>query len=492
MFRLRGVQAAARAVRRDEALSYIHPDDRHRLADAYRTFDEQRSGWTIEYRVVWPDGTVRWLASRSRTVGEPGAGPARHFGVNWDVTDAHVAEEALRESARARAESEAKTQFLSRMSHELRTPLNAVLGFTQLMKLSPEAPPAERERWLDHVDEAGRHLLALIDDVLDLARADVGQLRLAMQPTPADEVVASTLPLVSTAASDREVVLHVETGPRTVLLGDPVRLRQVLLNLLSNAIKYNRRGGRVWVTTSQADGEGVIRVTDEGPGLTPAQIGELFRPFHRLGAERSGVEGTGIGLSIAKMLVDHMGGRIGVHSEPAQGCTFEVRLPLAADASLAPPVSPAPAPADAVSLPAAAAVPSRVLYVEDNAVNAMLLTELLRPRPDLVLRVAETALAGIDAAREWRPDAVLVDMRLPDGDGFTVLRALREMPGLADVPCVVLSASAMPDEVAAARAAGFDAYWTKPIQLDTFVRELRALLAAGRGAGAAATPDGGP
>jgi len=475
MFRLRGVDSAPRHVKRAEALSYLHPDDRHLLAGAYRSLDAQARPWQLEYRVVWPDGSVRWVASRSHVVHEPGAARPRHFGVNWDVDDAHRAEEARRESERARAESQAKTQFLSRMSHELRTPLNAVLGFTQLLRRAPQASDAQRATWLAHVEEAGRHLLSLIDDVLDLARADAGQLRLLLRPAGVDEIVASSVALVSGAASERQVRVEVEPDPQAALSCDPVRLRQVLLNLLSNAIKYNRVGGRVRVTTLRSGSEAGVSVRDEGPGLTAEQQRDLFHPFNRLGAERSGVEGTGIGLSIAKLLTETMGGHIELHTAPDQGCDFRVWLP-AIDASA---VADAPAMTTPEAMPPvdAAPAPTRVLYVEDNPVNALLVREVLRAHPDLQLQVAETGEAGIASARAWQPDVALIDMQLPDMHGLQVMRALRALPGLASLPCVVLSAAALDSEVAEARAAGFDDYWTKPIRIDSFVRDLRALVA---------------
>jgi CheY-like chemotaxis protein len=206
MFRLRGVASPARQVSRAEALGYLHPDDRARLAQAHRELDTQGKPWQFEFRVVWPDGSVRWLASRSQMMADPVTGAPHHFGVAWDVTDAHLAQQALRDSERARAESAAKSQFMSRVSHDLRTPLNAILGFTQLLKRAEGREPAQLALWLDHVEEAGRHLLGLIDDMLELATAQAPALNPVDTPAQPDPAAAPAR------------VLYIEDNPVNALL----------------------------------------------------------------------------------------------------------------------------------------------------------------------------------------------------------------------------------------------------------------------------------
>ncbi len=488
MFRLRGVDAEPRTVQRAEAVGYLHPDDRHLLQQAHRTLDSaaRPEGWRLEYRVVWPDGSVRWLASRSQVVPGKTSGTHDHFGVNWDVTDAHLAAEALRASERAQAESRAKSLLLSRTSHELRTPMNAVLGFTELLLGNPQATPEVRARWLRLIHEAGEHLLVLIDDVLDLARADAGALRVQRQPVDLGALAASTLPLMNAAAQARQVSVAQEGDWAPPALGDPVRLRQVLLNLLSNAIKYNHRGGRVWLRCRRDGAQVELEVADSGPGLDADQQRELFKPFNRLGAEHGSVEGTGIGLAITRSLVESMGGTIAVHSRPGAGCSFRIRLEWArdatpADAGAAEPAAQAPsAPAPTALAPAPHAgkpAPARVLYIEDNRVNAMLVDELLRDQPDLELRIAADGREGLELAASWLPRIALIDIQLPDIDGREVLRRLRADPATRDIVCIALSADAVQLQANPDGVAGFDDFWTKPIRLAGFVGGLRDWLA---------------
>jgi hypothetical protein len=483
MFRLRGRSSGApggrRLVSRAEMASYLHPDDRESVMNDQARRLQGGDEWRITFRVVWPDGSVRWLASRSAPVYDDEGRVARRIGLNWDVTESVIADQAMRERELALAESRAKSRFLSRVSHELRTPLNAVLGFAQLLRDErTQADASERQRWLAHIDDAGRHLLALIDDVLDLSRVEAGDLRLELQAVPLATLVASTLPLVERAARLHQVTLVVEAGLDGTVQADPVRLRQVLLNLLSNAIKYNRVGGEVRLSAATAGTQCTLHVADTGRGIDPAVIRDAFEPFNRLGAEGYGIEGTGIGLTIAKALVEQMHGRIEVRSQPGEGSVFSFSLPRA---DVQPAALP---PATAAAPPVAAAErnanPARVLYIEDNEVNALLVREVLAPHGWLQLETAADGRSGLQRAREWQPDLVLLDMQLPDMDGIAVMRALRADPATAALRCVALSANAMPEHMAAARAAGAIDYWTKPIQFPEFLDRLAALLDRGR------------
>jgi PAS domain S-box-containing protein len=474
MFRLRGVRSPRRRVSREEVMSYVHPEDLPRVEDEQERRLQDGEGWRSAFRVTWPDGTVRWLASRSSTVHDASGRLVRRIGLNWDVTEVMQAEQAMREREVAVAESRAKSRFLSRISHELRTPLNAVLGFTQLLRDDRSPPDAlERQRWLGHIHDAGHHLLALIDDVLDLSRAESGDLRLQLQPVSLAELVAATLPLVEREARARDVTLAVDALPADAVLADRVRLRQVLLNLLSNAIKYNRPGGRVQVSARLAQDQIGLQVADTGRGIDAASLRAAFEPFNRLGAEGLGIEGTGIGLAIAKALVDQMHGRIEAGSRLGEGSVFSFTLPRAAGMAVAAAGVSTAAPGDAAP---ATLRPARVLYIEDNEVNALLVREVLAPHDWVQLETAVDGRSGLQSASRTQPDLVLLDMQLPDMDGLAVLRALRADPATATLRCVALSANAMPEDMAAARAAGADDYWTKPIQFPDFLDKLAALL----------------
>jgi CheY-like chemotaxis protein len=409
--------------------------------------------------------------------------PRRRIGVNWDITEIRMAEIARQEKAVALRESQAKSEFLARMSHELRTPLNAVLGFTQL--LIAEADHVDRPALLlrlQHIRSAGQHLLSLINDVLDLSSLDTGEVRMASMPVPLAELVQQTLPLVERMAHEYGVRLRAGSL-HGAALGDPTRLRQVLLNLLSNGIKYNRPGGTVTVDVHCEDGAGgeelCLVVSDTGRGMSEQQLLHVFEPFNRLGIEREGIEGTGIGLTIVKALVERMGGSVHVRSEVGRGTRFEVRLRRTEEPAA--PVRPAPpaAEAPAGSEPPPVARPARsgrLLYIEDNPVNAMIVHELVHTRPGLQLEIAPDGESGVRQAIAMRPDLILVDMQLPDIDGREVRRRLRAHPGTAHIPCIALSANAMPQDMEQALAAGFADYWTKPLDFKAFTNALDALF----------------
>ncbi|HEV7913115.1 MAG TPA: ATP-binding protein, partial [Albitalea sp.] len=473
MYRLRGRPPQPVVPDADGRLAVAHPEDRDRIDGDMADAVARGRNAAYEFRVVWPDGSVHWLASRSTPVTDP-KGRTRYIGVNWDITENVNAEAARRERMVAQRESEAKSQFLARMSHELRTPLNAVLGFAQLLQLdSDRAPPEQRVR-IEHILAAGEHLLSLINDVLDLSSLESDQLKLELQPVPLAELIAEALPLVLPLA--RSFAVELRTG-RTdgVAWGDRTRLRQVLINLLSNAIKYNRPDGSACVETGVKEGHVALRVIDTGRGLSAEQRGHLFEPFNRLGIERDGIEGTGIGLAIVKTLVTRMGGTITVDSSPGRGSTFEVLLQRA-DASAA--AHPQPTSIEAIPAPAGNGSGGQLLYIEDNPVNVMLVEELVRCRSGLAIVSEPNGERGVARAKGLQPDLVLVDMQLPDFDGFEVLRRLRAAPETVGIRCVAVSANAMPEDIRRALNAGFVEYWTKPINLAAFLQSLETLLQA--------------
>ena len=470
MFHLRGRPPRAEPVQQDEMLAWLHPDDRP--SHHQRMGAAARDGVTVssEFRVIWPDGSVRWLASSSSPVRDVQGRTVGRVGINWDVTDAHTAAAAREEQVLARHENQAKSRFLARISHELRTPLNAVLGFSQLLLAEgAEADPSTWRRRVQHVQASGEHLLALIDDVLELSSVESGELPLSLQPVALAGLVETSLPLVELLAAQHGVSLHLGRLDG-MALADPVRLRQVLLNLLSNAIKYNRPGGRVTVSADGLDGWLLLRVQDTGRGLDAEQVSHLFEPFNRLGMDSEGIAGTGIGLAIVQASVHHMGGTVQVHSQPGQGSCFEVCL----QASTAPrPNHTSAAALLPQPLPAAG---GRLLYIEDNEVNLLIVSELVKGRSDIQFSTAEDGASGLAAARALQPDLILLDMHLPDMDGHAVLRQLRANPATAGIRCIALSANAMPEDIRNARRNGFDDYWTKPLDLKAFMRALDRLF----------------
>ena len=473
MFQLRGLEPGGHVPSRSARLALVHPDDLGVVLDSLAGAPEAQPPAAYEFRVRLPGGSYRWLASRSAAVLDDADRPARRVGVNWDITESKNAEIARQQAALAERGIQAKSQFLSRMSHELRTPLNAVLGFTQLLQIEArQSGQADQLAKLEHVRAAGDHLLSLINDVLDLSGLEAGEIRLSLQPVDLGGLVRQSLPLLQSLAAQHEVVLETRHA-EGVALADPTRLRQVLINLLSNAIKYNRRGGRVVVETSAEGDEATLTVRDTGRGLTEAQIAQLFEPFNRFGVEHEGIEGTGIGLTIVKTLIDSMGGRIAVASEPGSGTVFEVTLPAATAAAAFAASSIETHPQQPLPSERAAAVDGKVLYIEDNHVNVLLVEELVMSLGGLVIVSEATGAGGVERAASFRPDLVLVDMQRPDFDGYEVLRRLRADPATGSIPCVALSANAMSEDIERGLAAGFAEYWTKPIDFGVFITALK-------------------
>ena len=474
MFRLRGMPPRAASLNRAERLGLVHPDDHGHVLDTRPELIASAQGTAYEFRVRWPDGQYRWLASRSAPLFDGLGRVVRRVGVNWDITDHKNAELARQQALLAERESQAKSQFLARMSHELRTPLNAVLGFTQLLQLEARQRQDASDQLdkLSHIRAAGEHLLALINDALDLSSLEAGTLKLDLRPVSMALAVARALPLVEEPAAARRITIR--TGRLDGLaLADHTRLHQVLLNLLSNAVKYNRIGGDVIVDSTIVADDVRLRVRDTGRGMNAEQLAHLFEPFNRLGLDHEGIEGSGIGMTIARALVEGMGGRIGVTSEAGRGTAFDVVLPQAGAEIVA-----ATRPAELRELDGAAEIASapqpgkrsgQVLYIEDSSVNVLLVEELIGQLPGVRIVSELTGAAGVARARSLRPDLILIDMQLPDFDGFEVLRQLRTHPETAAIPCVALSANAMPEDIARALANGFEDYWTKPIRFKEFL-----------------------
>ena len=482
MFRLRGLEPRETPPTREERLALLHPDDAHVVLDSQQAALSTDDATNYEFRVQVPGGGYRWLASRSIPVRDERGRTVRRVGVNWDITESKTAEVTRQQKVLAERENQAKSQFLSRMSHELRTPLNAVLGFTEL--LQQESGPLLGEVQairLGHIRSAGEHLLALINDMLDLSSLEAGRLKLELQPVALQTVLAQALALVEPLAAQHQVQLHAATAEGSAR-ADPTRLRQVLINLLSNAIKYNRPHGEVTVTARSTHEFVTLIVHDTGRGLNGEQLSHLFEPFNRLGIESEGIEGAGIGLVIVKGLTQAMGGTISVSSTPGEGTRFQLALPAApAQQALIVPIeaeTPGAASAQPIALLATGpdARQGQILYIEDNEVNVLLVEQLVHSLEGLSIVSEPDGSRGVERARLLKPDLILVDMQLPDFDGFEVLRRLRDQGETAQTPCIALSANAMPEDISRARRVGFQDYWTKPINLKAFLRAMRALF----------------
>ncbi len=370
----------------------------------------------------------------------------------------------------------AKSDFLSSMSHELRTPLSAILGFAQLIESGTPKPTPAQARGVQQILQAGWYLLELINEILDLALVESGKLSLSLESVLLSEVMQDCQAMLESQAQKRGVtVVFPPADLPFAVSADRTRVKQVLINLLTNAIKYNRVYGTVSVSCiEQPPGRIRICVEDTGNGLSDEKIAQLFQPFNRLGQEVNTEQGTGIGLVMAKRLVELMGGSMGVHSTVGKGSVFWLEMNLTADSShlaeaLQPPTSePLPAPARA----RANAQVNTLLYVEDNPANLMLVEDLIARRPEVCLLKARDGLTGIELARATRPDVILMDINLPGISGFHALKILLDDPATAHIPVLALSANALPRDVAKGLEAGFFGYLTKPIKINEFMQTL--------------------
>jgi PAS domain S-box-containing protein len=378
-----------------------------------------------------------------------------------DITERREAEKALQLKAQAEDANRAKSEFLSRMSHELRTPLNAILGFAQLLDL--DELDADQRESVGQILRGGRHLLDLINEVLDLSRIEAGRLALSLEPVSLQVAATQAVSLIAPLAAERSLSIMVdEIDPELYVAADIQRLRQVLLNLLSNAVKYGAAGGSVRIFVADA-GEGWVRlgVRDTGSGISQAQVGRLFSPFERLNHTDSEIQGTGLGLVLSRALMEAMGGRIGVESVVDEGSTFWIELPRENSPLLHTDV-PAPPPPP----PVAAGSSRTVLYIEDNPSNLRLVERVLASRSHIRLITAMQGSLGLELAQKHRPDLILLDVNLPDMVGEEVYRRLRTNPDLRDIPLVVVSADAIPAQVERFRRLGAHQYMTKPFDVE--------------------------
>jgi PAS domain S-box-containing protein len=457
--------------------SLVHPDDADTaLARTTETVATPGVVVSAELRLRHRDGSYRVLETFCRTVDDDSA--ASGIVVNGRDATERKQIEAAAERAREAAEraNRAKSEFLSRMSHELRTPMNSILGFAQLLERA--SLPPEHKKGVGHIIKGGRHLLQLINEVLEISRIEAGRQSLSLEPVCVGTVLQEAVALVRPLAAQWRVELDEGPWPGggAYVQGDRQRLTQVLLNLLGNAIKYNRAGGRVRVSCETvADGERqrlALRVEDTGRGIDPDRADQLFTPFARLGAEQSEVEGTGLGLALSQRLTEAMGGTLTLESTGPEGSIFRLELPITAD-----PLQRLDDPAvTAGSLEGAPHAPATLLYIEDNVANLNLVETILLARPRWSIIAALRGLVGIELAREHLPDLILLDLHLPDTSGEEVLRRLRADPRTASIPVVVITADATQAMVERLRAASADAYLTKPLEIDDFVQTLERFL----------------
>jgi len=455
----------------------VHADETWRIRDLRRELLAGADSCELgPLRLLGAGGHEMLVRVTASALRAPDGAVLRMVGVVEDITEHLRLLSSERALQHAEAASRAKSEFLSRMSHELRTPLNAMIGFAQLLGLTPEAGLAAQQReWVHQIQRAGWHLLEMINETLDLARIESGAVQMNLAPLALPPLLAACWAMVATPAAQRNIRFDEALDADACgVLGDATRLKQVLTNLLSNAVKYNVDGGSVSFSARRelhAEGDVVvIDVADTGLGMTPVQLAALFQPYNRLGRENSAIEGTGIGLVISRRLAELMGGTLQATSTAGQGSLFTLRLP-ATDAAEARPR------AGTDSSPA----PYRqrlVHYVEDNETNVELMRGVFAQRPQIRLEVSTLGLDGLGAIRATRPDLVLLDMHLPDISGLELLRHLKQDDSVADIPVVVVSADATTQQTQQALTSGALHYITKPVDMAHLLQIVDAILEA--------------
>ena len=451
------------------------PQWRRYLAD----LEARREFRGLRYRFVGPDGIVLHLEVSGSPIFDKDGVFQGYRGTSTNVTELVEAEIAVNK-AREEAESanRAKSDFLSSMSHELRTPMNAILGFGQLLQIDTKEPLTENQReYVDAILKGGEHLLELINDVLDLSVIESGRIDLAYESVAANDIAEECVSLARMVAEKRGITISDRCARRQMswVCADRTRLKQVLLNLLTNAVKYNRDGGAVTLDCRPTS-EGMVRfsVDDTGMGVPAERQDELFRPFSRLGAETSGVDGTGIGLALCKRLVELMDGRIGFESRDAEGSTFWIELPAAAgEGDAAKPRAAGPQ--------SVAAEQRCILYVEDNPANVHLMEAIVGCLTDVAMISAHNAELALDMAEVHGPDVIIMDINLPGMDGFEALERLSQSEATRDIPVIAVSGVATKTDVEKGLNAGFRDYLTKPIRVDVVLAALREALDASNG-----------
>jgi PAS domain S-box-containing protein len=458
--------------------THIYPEDLSRFDDALNNHVSSRLPFDLEYRLVNVQGGIRWVRARGKAIFNEDGNLEVMSGSNMDITEVKRAEEKVIQAKElAEKANKAKSQFLSSMSHELRTPLNAILGYAQLFSYDGNLNE-EQLGSLREIRKAGEHLLRLINDVLDLAKIESGNMTVSLEPVLLSRVIPECLTLMQPQADARAIKIHthLQNLDQHFVIADQVRLKQVILNLISNAIKYNYVGGEIELSLFQPNMKQLrIQVKDTGQGIPLAKQSEVFQPFNRLTAENSNIEGSGVGLVITKQLVEMMNGSLHFISQENKGSTFWIDLPLACDLENDK--------ANGVhrfseEKPVELVLNRqyRILYIEDNPTNIRLMQQILSRYPELYLDVAEEAFLGVYKARSLTFDLIILDINLPGMDGYEVLGVLKQDPQTQSIPVIGLSANAMPHDIAKGKSSDFYDYLTKPVEINRLVSLLKQLF----------------
>lgn len=459
----------------EAGMASVHPADLPMVKSTIKRYlAGTASNYTLELRLRCKDGSYKWILCRGTVVARDAQEkPVRMIGIHTDISEQKQVQAALVE-ARENAEraNMSKSDFLSSMSHELRTPMNAILGFAQIMEYDSSLPEEHKDN-VHEILKGGHHLLELINEVLDLGKIESGNVNVSLEAVILADVLRDCQQLIQPLLTTRQLRFDMSLFPEMAVKADRTRLKQVLLNLLSNAAKYNRTGGMVSIQVLPIEDQRLrILVADTGIGIAPHHVPNLFQPFNRLGAQLGNIEGSGIGLTITRKLVELMGGTVGVESELGVGSRFWIDLPGVA---VTRPGLTTLQPAHRGIVHAGVAR-QQVLLIDDNPVNGSLIAKILGLRPYVDLMMAQTPGLGIELAKAHRPAVILLDINMPDMDGYAVFKVLRADPALASTPIIAVTANAMPNDIARGMAAGFSAYLTKPLDIGVFLHTIDGCL----------------
>ncbi|MBT3238651.1 MAG: PAS domain S-box protein [Rhodospirillaceae bacterium] len=467
---------------RDIIIPGVHFEDIIRAGaerGGYPEADGRVDEWVAERMALRKNTTIKYEyknnADQWVQVSEQALPNGGRVGLRADITELKNA------TARADDANKAKSEFLSSMSHELRTPLNAILGFGQMLEFNPKEPLTEAQKsCTDHILKGGKHLLELINEVLDLAKIEAGHMDISMDDIRLKEIIDECAALIDGMAEARDIKVSIEPMDNENLLvrADYTRLKQVLLNLLSNAVKYNNDGGTIQVSCQPMRKDTLrINVIDTGPGISAEQQSELFLPFARLGAENTETEGTGIGLTITKQLIEMMDGNIGCDSEEGKGSTFWIDIPLSIDQEITLTGEVSGESGSTEELPE---MSGRILYVEDNPANMELMELIVSRTPGLKMETADNAEMGVELARTRLPDVILMDINLSGMNGYQALEALKADDKTMSIPVIAVTANATRRDIEKGENAGFFSYIAKPVKVTEVTETIGRALEATR------------
>jgi len=451
----------------DTWLNSVHPDDMPRVQDTLKDyFDGNADIYQVELRLRCKDNSWKWVLCRGKVINKDSTGnPIKMMGLHTDIGNRKALELEIRqEKEHANKANKAKSEFLSSMSHELRTPLNAILGFSQLMADDPSEPLTENQADSVHyILKSGKHLLTLINDILDLSKIESGNVDLSIEPLSINDILDECISLIRPFAEMHDITINLQNRENNLfqVLADYTRIKQVILNLLSNAIKYNSKNGGVTLNYEVIENNKLrIIIKDTGSGIAKDQQSKLFSPFERLGAENSDIEGTGIGLVVCKELMEKMQGLIGFKSEMGVGSSFWVEIPLSTQKKSNQ--------TDSLSDETKSNndnVSGTILYIEDNPANVRLVEKIVSRFTGLKLISTHTAELGISIAYSKDISLILMDINLPGINGIEALHELRANPKTQSIPIVAVSAEATTKSINRGIDAGFNQYLSKPFHL---------------------------